>query len=154
LIEAVVSLDALTRACGVNRDELLRYATAHPRWRGVRLVPEVVRLVDLGAESPMESRLRLILVLGGLPAPTSQYEIRDRIGNFVARVDLAYPSLRIAIEYDGEHHRERWAQDIVRQNQIIGLGWTILRYTSRDVYRRQALVLTEVTAARSSALAA
>jgi hypothetical protein len=55
----------------------------------------------------MESRLRLILVFGGLPRPVSQFVVRDRTGMFVARVDLVYPEQRLAIEYEGDHHRGR-----------------------------------------------
>ncbi|HEX3812651.1 MAG TPA: DUF559 domain-containing protein [Mycobacteriales bacterium] len=144
LIESIVALDALAQVRRLNPDDLLAYAATHRGWRGVRLVPEVVRLTDPGAESPMETRLRLVLVLGGLPVPESQHTIRDGGGLFVARVDLAYPSLRIAIEYDGEQHRERWAQDIVRQNRIIGLGWTLMRYTSADVFRHPASIVSQV----------
>jgi very-short-patch-repair endonuclease len=72
----------------------------------------------------------------------------------VARVDLAYPELRIAIEYDGENHKERWAEDMVRQNRIIGAGWTLMRYTNRDVVRRSKTVVAQVDAARCAALAA
>lgn len=154
LVESVVPIDALAHARRINAQDLLAYAQLHPGWRGVRLVADVVRLCDRGAESPMETRLRLKLVLGGLPAPATQYEIRDAAGRSVARVDLAYPELRIAIEFDGEHHRSIWANDLVRQNTIIGLGWTLLRYTGRDVYRRGTSIVTQVDAARQSALAA
>jgi very-short-patch-repair endonuclease len=102
----------------------------------------------------METRLRLTLVLGGLPRPVTQHRIYDHTGRFVARVDLAYPELRIAIEYDGENHKERWAEDMVRQNRIIGAGWTLMRYTNRDVVRRSKTVVAQVDAARCAALAA
>jgi len=144
LIEAVVALDALAHAKRFDQDELLAYALGHPGWRGVRLVSEVVRLVDDGAESPMETRLRLVLVFGGLPRPVTQFEIRRRGGGFVARVDLAYPELKIAIEYDGEDHRDQWAEDIVRQNAIIGEGWTLMRYTKHDVFQAQTRILRQV----------
>jgi len=154
LVDAVAALDALAHLRRFDCDELLAYATGHPGWRGMRLVSQAVGLVDAGAESPMETRLRLILVFGGLPRPVVQYKIHDRTGRFIARVDLAYPDLRIAIEYDGEDHRDRWADDIARQNQIIGTGWTLMRYAGRDVYRRPALIVAQVDAARCVALAA
>jgi hypothetical protein len=58
----------------------------------------------------MESRLRMLLVLAGLPEPTVNHIVRDDRGNWVRRFDLAYPDLRIAIEYDGRHHIERQEQ--------------------------------------------
>jgi len=154
LVESVVAVDVLANSRRLISTELLPYAGTHPGMRGVRLVPEVVRLSDDGAESPMETRLRLVLVFGGLPRPVTQYEIRDRRGRFLARVDLAYPELKIAIEYDGEDHRDQWAEDIVRQNQVIGQGWTLMRYTKRDVYRLPGNIVAQVDTARGAALAA
>jgi very-short-patch-repair endonuclease len=154
LTEAVVALDALARLRRFDPTDLTKYAARHRGWRGVRLVAEAAGLVDPGAESPMETRLRLTLVLGGLPRPVSQHKIYDSVGRFVARVDLAYPDLRVAIEYDGEDHKDRWADDMVRQNRIIGAGWTLMRYTNGDVSRRPTTIVTQVDAARCAALAA
>lgn len=154
LIEAVVALDALAHLRRFDPGELAEYAAKHPGWRGVRLVAEAAELVDPGTESPMETRLRMTLVIGGLPRPVTQHRIYDHAGRFVARVDLAYPDLRIAIEYDGENHKDRWAEDVVRQNRIIGAGWTLMRYTNKDVTGRSRTIVTQVEAARRAAIAA
>lgn len=154
LIQAVAAVDALAHETHLDPNELITYAAQHPRWRGVRLVQQVADLMDAGAESAPESRLRLALVFGGLPQPATQYVIRDRVGNFIARVDLAYPELRIAIEYDGEDHRDRWADDIVRQNRIIGAGWTLMRYAKGDLFGQPERILAQVSAARNTSLAA
>ncbi len=62
-----------------------------------------MRLADGLAESPQETRLRLRLHRSGLPPPVAQYEVRCD-GRFVARVDLAWPEQRLALECDGAWH--------------------------------------------------
>ena len=50
---------------------------------------------------------------------------------FVAEVDLAFPRLKIAIELDGSHHLEAEVRerDLPRQNDLVLLGWTVLRFS-------------------------
>ena len=92
----------------------------------------------------METRLRMILVLGGLPRPAVQVELRDGTGRFLARPDLLYPGARLAIEYDGSNHRDRLVADNRRQNRLQRAGYTLLRYTAPDVFDRPGAVLAEV----------
>jgi hypothetical protein len=81
MTEAVVAVDALRRSRLVTCDDLVAYAAAHPGLRGVRQVARVVALSDAGAESPQESRVRMLLVIdAGLPRPITQYELRDASG--------------------------------------------------------------------------
>jgi len=94
----------------------------------------------------METRLRLLLAASGLRRPISQYEVRDADGVFVARVDLAYPRQRLALEYDGDHHRGRatFRRDVARLNELRLCGWTVLRFTSDDVLRLPTRVSSQV----------
>jgi very-short-patch-repair endonuclease len=142
LIEAVVALDALAHKFWIDPDEFLSYSLSHRGWRGVRLVPDVIQLADRGAESPMETRLRMLLVLSGLPTPHVQYEVP--VDGTRYRIDLAYPDHRLAIEYDGRNHTERWAADIRRQNLLEDRGWQFRRYVADDYYRRPERILTQV----------
>lgn len=109
LTEAVVAVDAMARRLdrrrpGFEPAELLRLRTLRPGARGCRALDGVVALADPRAESPMETRLRLLLVRSGLPAPHLQYSLLDDRGESLARFDLAYPEAKLAIEYDGEDH--------------------------------------------------
>jgi len=90
------------------------------------------------AESPMETRLRWLLIEGGLPRPQVQADLG------VARVDLYYPAANLVIEYDGANHRERLVEDNRRQNALLAAGFTILRYTASDVYQRPGFIVTQV----------
>ncbi|MFI5046146.1 MAG: hypothetical protein ACHQIG_03705 [Acidimicrobiia bacterium] len=85
-----------------------------------------------------------VLLAHGLPEPTRQYVIRDVTGAFVARVDLAYPELRIAIEYDSyqEHvGKQQLVRDSRRRNAITALGWIVLVGTAEDVRLGQGRAL-------------
>lgn len=96
----------------------------------------------------MESRLRLDIVLAGLPEPVPQYEVFDSIGRLIGRLDLAYPDLKVALEYDGDHHRERdqFRRDAVRLNHLRLLGWTVLRFTADDLLRNRSRMLAQIRA--------
>ena len=91
----------------------------------------------------METRLRLLIVLAGLPCPVVQIEIIDN-GQFIARPDLLYVEERLVIEFDGGTHRERMVDDNRRQNRLVSAGYTVLRFTSADVYRRPDAVVAEI----------
>jgi very-short-patch-repair endonuclease len=83
----------------------------------------------------MESRLRLLLVTAGLPAPAVQYELVTEQG-LVARFDLAYPQAKLALEYDGRGH----VDDLDRRRDIRTgrLGWYTARFTAPDIARPAA----------------
>jgi very-short-patch-repair endonuclease len=140
--EAVVGLDALLRRGVIHIDELRAYLKTTPGWPGVRNAITALALANPLAESPMETRLRLTLVDAGLPAPVVQH----RVGRY--RLDLAYPDLKVAIEYDGDHHRDRdtFRRDIARLNALRAAGWTVLRFTADDVLRNPMRIIAQVTA--------
>ena len=92
------------------------------------------------AESPMETRLRWLLIQAGLPRPQVQTNLHDAIGRFVGRADLYYPSARLVIEYDGVNHRDRLVDDDRRQNLLVNAGYRLLRFTAADVTHRSELL--------------
>ena len=115
---------------------------------GIVLARQAVSLVDPRAESLPESRLRVVLTLDGLQ-PVPQYWIHDQHGR-IARVDLAFPEQRLAVEYDGDwRDGELWAlnRDRERLNRVHAAGWDVVFVTApllRDERRllrtvRQAL---------------
>jgi hypothetical protein len=147
-VDAVAAVDALLRRRLCTPRELARFSADLVGWPGARQLAEVLALADAGAESPMESRIRLVLIDGGLPRPVTQFEIFDANGLFVARVDLAYPEQRVAVEYEGDHHRGRgvFAADLRRINAIRTLGWTVLRFGADDVLRHPGRIVAQVRA--------
>lgn len=136
LAEAVVAVDSLAHATGFAPADLLEHRSRVPGARNCRRLDEVVALADPRAESPGESRLRVALVRAGLPRPQSQYQILDEYGFVLARVDLAYPQVRLAIEYDGAVHFTARAgrRDRQRDAVLAGYGWLTMRMTDDDLW--------------------
>jgi Protein of unknown function (DUF559) len=133
LVEAVQAIDmALQR--GLVDMELLHALSARLFGKkGVKKLRRVVDLAEPASESPMETRLRLLLVLSGLPRPQAQAELVDRDGRFVARADLYYPTARLVIEFDGSTHKASLVEDSRRQNRLLAAGYSILRFTTADL---------------------
>jgi len=132
LVEAVVVIDLLVRRRLVTVADLEAYAARRRGVRGWRRLLRAATLADAGAESPQESRLRVRLVLAGLPAPVTQYVI-ECDGRFVARVDLAWPEHKVAVEYDGLWHaaEDQIHRDRQRLNHLVNAGWVVLHITSK-----------------------
>ena len=111
------------------RDELeVRFRSS--RAYGVRRARQALRLARAGVESPMETRLRLLLGRAGLPEPVCGYELRRPSGRRVGWFDLAWPDRRVIAEYDGDEHRTstvQYERDIRRFDDAADLGWRVIR---------------------------
>jgi hypothetical protein len=135
LDRAVARVDAILNATGLDAAEVARLAQRHSGSRGLRQLGTVLTLADSGAESPRETALRLLLVRSGLPAPVTQIEVRDEDGSFIARLDMGWPELRIAVEYDGEQHgtdRAQYVRDVHRLERLERAGWIVIRVLKED----------------------
>lgn len=114
--------------------------------RGIHRAQMLLALATGKAESPPESMLRLIVVEAGLPVPEAQYEITAIDGRRLYVLDLAWPALRIALEYDGfAAHEERREHDAERDERMAGRGWVTIRATAADL-RDPSRVLAELRA--------
>jgi hypothetical protein len=146
-VQAVQRLDALANATRVSIDDVEAVATAHAGVRGLRRLRSVLPLMDAGAESPQETDARLALIDSGLPAATTQHVIRGRYRELIARVDMAYEGVKVAIEYDGPQH---WTDPIIRQRDIDkgyelnDLGWAVIRVSRDLLYYRRATYVRRV----------
>jgi hypothetical protein len=148
--EAVVAVDMALHSALVELDDLHRYVAARSSAKGAGQARRVAELAEPRAESPMESRLRVLLVLAGLPRPAVQTELMDERGRFLGRPDLYYASHRLGIEYDGGTHRESLVADNRRQNRLLASGYRLLRFTAADVYNRPDSVVAQVRSALRS----
>lgn len=143
LVEATVVVDMALNAGLVDLAALWAWARSRRGVKGVARLKRVLRYADAGAESPMETRLRMAIVLGGLPPPLTQQTLRDAEGIAIGRADLYYPEQRLIIEFDGGVHRSSLVADNRRQNRLIQAGYTLLRFTSADL-QNQAVVVAQV----------
>ena len=104
----------------------------------------------LGDQRPdglLEPRMARLMRKYDLPPATFQYRVKDGQGRFVARVDFAYPELKIAIEVDGWEKRakpERMDADHARQARLAGRGWVVVRFSWNQIVRRPAWVAAQL----------
>jgi len=141
--DAVPILDALMNATHTKIVDVLAIADARPRHRGVRRLRAVLASCDPGADSPRETRLRMLLVSAGLPALDTQIEFRDRYGAPFIRVDMGWREWRVAVEYDGVQHwsnRRQRSWDIDRLAIMESMGWAVVRVSSEMLDRPDAVV--------------
>lgn len=134
--EAIIRIDALLNATRVPVTGVAAVAARHPGARGIRRLREVLALVDGGAESPQETRVRLLLVRAGAPVPQTQIPVRNDAGRVVRRIDMGWPDYCVGVEYDGEHHwtdRSAHAEDIARLDFLSERGWIIVRVSARHL---------------------
>ncbi len=144
LVEAVVVADLALHARLIRRSDLSKWIDQRAGLKGVGAIRRVLEFAEAGAESPMETRLRMLLVLNGLPRPEVQVTIRDEAGSVVGRPDLYYREHRLGLEYDGETHRASLVEDNRRQNRLLLADVRLLRFTGSDVLRRADSVVIQV----------
>jgi Protein of unknown function (DUF559) len=147
LVEAVVAVDQALHRGLVRQQNLSAYLARHHKIPGLVQARRVLELTEPKAESPMESRLRMLLVREGLPRPAAQVSVYGAGKAFLGRLDLYYPQARLGLEYDGENHRDRITADNQRQNRLLQAGIQLLRYTAPDLTSRPEAVVAEVRAA-------
>ena len=105
------------------------------------------RHVRAEVDSPMETRLRMLIVLAGLPEPEVNHKLRDESGRVTRRFDLSYPSVRLIVEYDGRQHvevQQNWHSDLERREEFDEAGWRILVVTSKGIYKDPAGTVARV----------
>ncbi len=132
--DVVPFIDAMIREGLLTANELrTRVALSGRLWRVTR-VRQAVDLVDGRSESPPESRIRVAVIRAGLPRPVPQFDVRVD-GTFIARVDLAWPDAKVAVEYDGSHHADvlQMRRDRRRLNSLVHAGWTVIHATAADL---------------------
>ncbi|MEV7660460.1 hypothetical protein [Paenarthrobacter sp. NPDC089316] len=103
-----------------------------PKVKGIRMAREILPLLRVGVDSPQESRLRVKIVDAGLPEPAVTQPIYDELGRYVSTPDLQYKEYKIALEYEGDHHRSdpvQWGKDIERDDRLRATGWIVLRFS-------------------------
>ena len=125
-----------------TRDEMTRRLEQWHRFPGSGTIRAALPQARELVESPKETETRLLLVDNGLPVPVVQHEVWAD-GRLLGRTDLAYPELKIAIEYEGDGHRtdkEQWRRDIQRQRHLESEGWVVVRLTQADLESEELFV--------------
>lgn len=102
--------------------------------RGTRRGAVILDLATGRAESPAESWLLLEVVELRFPWPEVNWSLLSPSGREVYRLDLAWPDLRIALEYNGYAvHLGREVEDERRAEDLRRRGWIVITATGADL---------------------
>ncbi|GAB3395253.1 hypothetical protein GCM10027568_27060 [Humibacter soli] len=116
-------------------EDLVDAAQRFGRQPGAVSIRWALPRIRTGVDSRRESLLRLTLIAQGLPEPTIAHPV-SVAGGRILHPDLAYPWALIAIEYEGDEHREdkrRWRADLRRVVLLEQAGWRVIRATDLDI---------------------
>lgn len=114
----------------------------YPGRTGNTALRELAAQLRDGAAAESERKLHRLLRQAGLTGWVPNYPLWSH-GELVAVLDIAIPGKRVAIEVDGwAYHSDvdRFRRDRARQNDLILLGWTVLRFTWADLVERPGYV--------------
>ena len=150
-VNALIAIDMAVHVGLTDANAIRLYSDGRQGRAGVFRLRSLAEIAA-DAESPMETRLRWLLIQAGLPYPEVQTKLRDREQRFLGRADLYYPGARLILEYDGANHRDRLVEDNRRQNLLINAGFRLLRFTATDIYQHPDVVVAQVRAALSAGL--
>lgn len=133
--EAIAKLDALMYATSFAVEDVLLLAKRYPGARGLRSLRRALPLVDGGAASPQETRLRLLFIDAGLPRPTTQIPVVENNGRLLRMLDMGWEQFMVAAEYDGDLHRTnrgKYVRDLRVLPKIERMGWQVIRVIKED----------------------
>ncbi|HKB18312.1 MAG TPA: DUF559 domain-containing protein [Candidatus Dormibacteraeota bacterium] len=142
-VEALIAIDMAIHQGLTDQIALGQFAAAANGRPGTGRLRSLALLAG-PAESPMETRLRWVLMQARLPRPEVQANLYDSAERFVGRADLYYSEPRLVVEYDGGNHRDRLVEDDRRQNLLVNAGYRLLRFTAADIYNRPDVVVAQV----------
>lgn len=149
--DALALTDQVLRRAGKEhervRKEIASCLRRRPDPRGTVRAARLLDLASPSAASPAESRFRLRLIEDGFPLPEVNWKLYSVRGQLLWKLDLAWPQLRIAVEYDGvDSHAGREAEDAAREADLRRRGWVIVRARAED-FRDLTRVARELRAA-------
>lgn len=149
LVALVVLGDSLIKSRRTTARQLAEAAIMW-RGRGAKVARRAAGYVRDGVDSVTESRLRMLLVVAGLPEPQVNFIMRHPDGSWRMRFDLCYPALKLIIEYDGRQHAmnsAQWQRDLRRREELDALGWRLIVVTAADLFDAPEQVLARVRVA-------
>ena len=150
---AVIRVDALLQATDVKIPDVQPLVDRHRGVRGLQQLRKVLDLADAGAESPQETRLRLLYTEAGMRPTQTQIEVFDH-GWLVGRIDMGWPEWKVGVQYDGIQHwtdPKQRTKDIDQNVEYEDLGWRMVRVGADLLRYRQGTVIARTRAALRAA---
>jgi hypothetical protein len=136
LVDLVVLGDAMVRRRFFTPEALVRFC-ADVRHKVASRARRAAAYVRRDVDSPMETRLRMLIVLAGLPEPVVNLKVRDESGEVIRKYDLSYPAVKVAVEFNGKVHvlvPGAWEADLERRDAIDDSEWRLVPVISSGIY--------------------
>jgi hypothetical protein len=146
-IDLIIAGDHMLRQRLCTREQLIGFLHDCYRRRGVRKARFALPHLEPRSDSPPETRLRMLIVDANLPRPIANQDVFNDWGVWLARPDLSYPAVKIAIEYEGAHHQrdhDQYSRDIERDGRLIDEGWTVIRVNKDALFRTPRIVVNRI----------
>lgn len=142
----------VTEQAMATREELVTLSERKGR-PGAPKLRSALELARIGSASPPETRIRLLIREAGLPEPALDYDVYDEHGRFLGCSELAYPELKVAIEYESDGHlvRRQLERDIDKYQSYTEAGWATVRLTSEHVFKSPTEAVRRIKQARAAA---
>ncbi len=142
----VVSLRTLERTLdealrkGLVTVELVRRCVERNAPRGRERLAQLSALLaerrdQLAVDSTLESDVAAVIRQSGMPRPVKRYRVIEA-NHFIAEVDLAWPSQKVAIQVHGSsiHRQPRaWENDQRVENRLQLHGWFVAKITRQMI---------------------
>ena len=143
---AIELLDRSFQKGWLTTAELARRVKDRLGRRGNRRMLKLLQLVSGGERSAAERLLTRSLRVARIKGWRANAEIRDADG-LIGIGDVVFDRVKLVLEVDGwAYHTtpERFQRGRERQNRLTAAGWTVLRFTWRDLTIRPDHVIGEV----------
>jgi hypothetical protein len=114
--------------------------------RGTPRLVELVGKIADGSRSAAERLMIRLLDRAGIKGWAANGVLRDDRG-VIGVGDLVFREARVVIEVDGWAFHispDRFQRDRERQNRLVAAGWTVLRFTWRDLTERPGYVVATI----------
>ena len=111
-----------------------------PRFRAK--AQAILQLAAGTSDSPPESYLRLLALRAGGTQWIPQLRVTVDGQNYFP--DLADPTIRLALEYDGKvkyDQRDALYREKLREDALRSAGWTVIRFSARDLRDPHAIIM-------------
>ncbi len=144
--DATALLDRAVQQRWISAETLAAWVAYLVGRYGIRQLRRLAQRAQVGAHSEAERVALRLVRRAGIPGLDTDHHIHVD-GRLVARLDLAFPAAMVAIEVDGmAYHSDavRFQRDRTRQNLLVSLGWTVLRFTWWDLVDRPDYVVTTI----------
>jgi hypothetical protein len=136
-----LALDSAIRSFGtlITRALTLRLPSLNAAaWPGVDVLKRLFAERNGALDSSLEVLLQRVLWHSELPRPHHNWAVFNGRG-FVAKVDFAWPPLKLALKAHGlKYHLQpaRFRKDQVQLSELQACGWLVLTTTWREVNER------------------